>query len=713
MEWLRGPSSDEERDAPVIGFNEWVQLVSGSFGWNGVQFSTSDSPQEQMAGTYGQLGSLAYQQNGIVFACMAVRQGLFRQMRFQRRRSDGSTFNGPTAKLDPLKQPWPGGTTSDLLARAITHHDLGGNAFFVKTRGGGMALLRPDWVDLVIGSNAADASDVAWDPDAQVVGYAYHPGGRQSGHRTIHYLSDEVAHWAMYPDPLAQFRGMSWLTPIVREIQSDKAASEHKQKFFENSATPQMVVKVDAPSLSDYEQYVELFKRQKEGVGNAYSTLFTARGVDATVVGKDMAQMDFKNVQGAGEVRIAAAAQTPPVIVGLSEGLSGSSLNTGNFQAARRLLVDGFGSQAWGNLCGTLDWLFPPQEATGGRLWPDLSEVAFMKEDQQDAAVIQSTKAETLSKLIAGGYTPESAVKTVVADDFSLLEHTGLYSVQLQPPGSGNAEDAVGPGDDLPAPSGATPVKPAPSGANGRSHDLVDYALYELLRDAEREKNAQPTHIHVTTPPTTVEIAEGAIRSDVRLELPAGEASRTEFAEGAFQTHVSVEPSPTSVSVEPSSITVEPVSVNVEPADVRMEIAPGAVQTDITVEPAEVTVPVSVEPARTEIAEGAVRVSVEMPDVQVDVQPADVRSIIEEGAIQMTVEPADVSVEIETPKMDVNIEARAGDNPAPVVNVNPTPVEITNEVTLQSPDKIVTFDRDADGNIIQATSEDADPEETV
>ncbi len=303
-----------------------------------------------------------------------------------------------------------------------------------------------------------------------------------------------------------------------------------------------------------------------------------------------------------------------------------------------------------------------------------------MKEDQQDAATIQSTKAETLSKLIAGGYTPESAVKTVVTDDFSLLEHTGLYSVQLQPPGSGNAEDAVEPGDDLPAPTGSSAVKPAPSGTNGsREFEVTDYMLSRLLLDVEREKGAQPTNIHVTTPPTTVEISDGAFQSHVSLELPPGEGSRTEFAEGAFQTHVSVEPSPTSVSVEPSHVTVEPMSVSVEAA--RTEIAEGAIQTNVTVEPAEVTVPVTVEPARTEI---------------------------QEGAIQMTVEPADVTVEIDAPPIEVNIENRAADSPAPIIQVEPTPVTIENQIDVQQPNKTIRFVRDSEGAIVEAESEDAD-----
>lgn len=742
----------EERAGTDVGFSfsEWANMVS-SFGFNGTQYTVSETPQEQVANTYQELGTLAYQQDGIVFACMAVRQMLFRQMRFQfRRRSDGQVF-GDTS-LRRLEYPWPGGTTSDLLARAITHHDLGGNAFFTPTRSGGMGLLRPDWVDMVIGSNQSDASAAAWDPDAQVIGYVYHPGGRYSDRDPITYLAEDVAHWAMYPDPSAQFRGMSWLTPVIREIMSDKAATDHKLKFFEKAATPNMLVKIDTDDIAKYEAYIKLWKREKEGVGNAYSTAFLARGADATVIGKDMQQMDFKVVQGAGEVRIAAAAQVPPVIVGLSEGLSGSSLNAGNYTAARRRLVDGTGVPMWENVCGTLDNIIAP--VNGGRLWPDTSDVAFMKEDQQDAADIQSTKSTSLNTLITAGYTPESAVKAIVADDFTLLEHTGRFSVQLQPPGTGDAEDTVGP-DGKPAdavPATASTAAPAANGVNGhRDFEISDRMLDVLLRDVERER--EPMHVHVTTPPTTVEIREGAVQSHISLELPSAEASRVEFGEGAFTSHVSVEPGrtdfnegafrvdapadvrieegaiqmrvePADVTIEAgavqSHVTVEPstteiaegaVSVTVEPA--RTEIAAGAIQSHVTVEPSTTeiqpgAISVSVEPARTEIQEGAIQthLTVEQPDVQVDVQPADVRTEIAEGALQVTVEPADVAVTVEG--ADITIERDVQAPPNVTINVEPTPIEVTNEVNVKQPNKIVTFDRDSDGNIIEASTEDAE-----
>src|SRR3546814_2208685 len=56
-------------------------------------------------------------------------------------------------------------------------------------------------------------------------------------------LPDEVVHYSPIPDPIARFRGMSWLTPVIREIQADNAATTHKDSFYRNGARPSMLVR--------------------------------------------------------------------------------------------------------------------------------------------------------------------------------------------------------------------------------------------------------------------------------------------------------------------------------------------------------------------------------------------------------------------------------------------------------------------------------------
>ncbi len=85
-------------------------------------------------------------------------------------------------------------------------------------------------------------------------------------------------------------------------------------------------------------------------------------------------------------------------------------------------------------MAGSLETIIPPPG--GSRLWYDDRDIAFLREDRKDAAEIQQIKAQSIRQLVDAGYEPESVVKAVEAEDMGLLKHSGLYSVQLQPPNS-------------------------------------------------------------------------------------------------------------------------------------------------------------------------------------------------------------------------------------------------------------------------------------
>jgi phage portal protein BeeE len=151
-------------------------------------------------------------------------------------------------------------------------------------------------------------------------------------------------------------------------------------------------------------------------------------------VGANLKDIDFKNVRGGGETRIAAAAGVPPVIVGLSEGLAAATYS--NYGQARRRLADGTAHPLWQNLAGSLENIVKRPPGLGNRLWYDASDVPFLREDEKDAADIQQTRAATINSYITAGYEPDSVVKAVEANDLRLLKHSGMYSVQLQKPGA-------------------------------------------------------------------------------------------------------------------------------------------------------------------------------------------------------------------------------------------------------------------------------------
>ncbi len=394
--------------------------------------------EEEIAATYSGYAQGAYQGNGVVFACMERRRQVFSQAGFQYRRIRGGTpgelFGGP--ELARLETPWVGGTTGDLLSRIINSSDLAGNAFVIRN-GAGVKVLRPDWMTIIAGSEREPEQGMAAS-DATIIGYAYWPGGKSFGQGPDVFLPEEIAHFAPSPDPLAMFRGMSWLTPIVREVMADGAATTHKLKFFENGATPNMVVSMDAEITPEkFSAFVEKMDEEHKGVINAYKTLYVGGGADVKVVGSDLRQLDFKLTQGAGETRIAAAAGVPPILVGLSEGLQAATYS--NYGQARRAFSDSTIWDLWRIVAGSLETIMPPP--AGARLWVDTRGVPFLQEDEKDAAEIQRVKSTSISALVTAGYTPDSIIDAVVAEDFTRLVHSGLYSVQLQPPGTEQAPE--------------------------------------------------------------------------------------------------------------------------------------------------------------------------------------------------------------------------------------------------------------------------------
>lgn len=400
--------------------------------------------QEELDHSFLDYVQNAYKASGPVFACQMARTRIFSQARFQ-----WAEFSGAkpgrlfgSAELAVLERPWPNGSTNEMLGRMIQDADLAGNAY-VAREGTRLRRLRPDWVQIVLTAPPAEAVE------SDVAGYLYQPGGPAGKGPSRVYLPDELAHWAPVPDPEAAYRGMSWLTPVVREIRADKAATQHKLSFFENAATPNLAVAFKETVTDDqFNEFMEALNASHRGAHNAYKTLYLAGGADVTVIGADLKQLDFKVVQGAGETRIANAAGVPAVIAGLSEGLAGSSLNAGNYNAARRNFADGTLQDLWVGVCAALETVVRAPSPVA-RLWFDKTQIPFLREDAENVAKIQQMQSTALRALVDAGFSPDAAVGFLQGDDLSALvgQHSGLYSVQLQPPGTGQDPQEGGSGD--------------------------------------------------------------------------------------------------------------------------------------------------------------------------------------------------------------------------------------------------------------------------
>lgn len=391
----------------------------------------------------------------------------------------GDLFDDPA--LDRLRAPWTGATLSDLMKRTLIYADLAGNAFIADLEDE-LVLLRPDWVEIVLEKRMFRGQQLGW----KQLGIVYYEGGRGRGAEGVPFLPGEYAHFIPgLPDPLATYRGMSWLTPLVREVQADKAAGDHKVAFFENSASPNLAVSLPKEiTPAQFNEFVALMDSKTKGVQNAGRTLYTGGGADVTVIGANMQQQDFASVVGKGETRIANAGGVSPVLLSFSEGMQGSSLNAGNYTPAKRNFVDTTMRDLWANFAGSvgqMDAFRPPKEHV--RLWYDGRDIPFLHEDAKDLAEIQQTQASTLASYVTNGWKPESAVKAVAHDDLTLLEHTGAFSVQLQPPGAAMTPDTNGNGiADEPQTGGSAP--PPPDFGALRA-DFWEFDEDDILRSVE------------------------------------------------------------------------------------------------------------------------------------------------------------------------------------------------------------------------------------
>lgn len=456
----------ELRDSNPLTLADWASWFT--FQGTAYPFFPSQSiagQKEEVGGTYMGLVEGAYKSDGVVFALMLTRQLLFSEACFTfRTYSDegrpGDYVTGPG--LRPLEQPWPNGQTSDLLARAIQDVDLAGN-FYGRRVPGGIQRLRPDWVTIVLGDTGVGKV---------IAGYLYEEGGRAAGKDPVPLDASEVAHWAPTPDPSAWFRGMSWLLPIIREIEGDLAATSHYGAFYQNGATPNFAVQMD-PSIDQEttKQWIELFRESTEGVANAYKTMYLGGGANVVPLGATLRQLDFTSTQAHQETRMCAAARVPPVLAGLSEGLDSATYS--NYQQARRVFADGTMRPLWRSLCSALATIItePPQ----AKLWYDDRDVPWLAEDQTNVAETQEKKATAMQLLVNAGYDPESVVEAIENNDLSYLEHSGMVSVQLHDPSA--TPPTPSPPAQMPPQGGAQPgqkqpPEPAPEAVNGSREEL-------------------------------------------------------------------------------------------------------------------------------------------------------------------------------------------------------------------------------------------------
>jgi phage portal protein BeeE len=485
-------------------------FVDGWDGWGGMGPASGASVLTTTYGTPGnepilpQLMSSsmqAYGGNAIVFGAILARLSLFSEASFAfRDLTDKHLFGANEldgrrlTALRKLEAPWPNGTTGELLARMIQDVDLAGNAY-IWDAGDQLVRLRPDWVTII--------SELVTDPSGRVyrkvVGYFYKPPQSVSDQGPAQMFDvEEIAHWSPIPDPWANFRGMSWITPVMREIAADNAMTGYKIKYLDNAASPNLLIKYTQKlQQATVDTIQKRVQARHGGVDNAFRTMVLDEGADVTVIGNTFEQMSFATVQAAGENRILIASGVPGIVIGAKEGLMAATYS--NYEQAMRRFADITMRPLWRSACACLSKLVAVP--TGARLWFDVSDIAALRQGEKEMADTMLVKMLAIGEGVKFGFDPDSVREAINAGDIGQLKHNGPPELIMQ-----EIPKAAPPALKLPEPPGdpaaAAPGAPMPAmnGKAGRTE------IFEFTAPAAPEPIVIPAPVvHVAPAQVTVE----------------------------------------------------------------------------------------------------------------------------------------------------------------------------------------------------------------
>jgi phage portal protein BeeE len=388
----------------------WEGMASGAAVLSVFQ-SNVDPKREAATQNIVAQAAAAYQSNGVVFACTLVRMMMLAEASFKfRRLRDKSLFGNPDLML--LEEPWANATTSELLARMEQQSSLYGNAFVAQVESDELLILPANEVTIV-SEVVTSSTGVQY---KRPIGYDWDPmkqPGVESKAKAQFFTVDEVAHWSPIPDPSARFRGMSWLTPVLGDITADLSMTAYKTMYMDHGS-PVTAVKYDRalkPETVDF--LIDRIKKKYGGVGNAWNPLVFDQGADP-VLSAGLDQLDFRNIQSGGELRICAAAGVSPILVGLTSAGSGES-----YQTAMRQFGDMQMRPLWRSACAALQKLVNvPSDA---QLWYDTSDIAALQAAETEKAQVTQVSAAAMLTFIQAGFTPESTISAVTSGDLSLL----------------------------------------------------------------------------------------------------------------------------------------------------------------------------------------------------------------------------------------------------------------------------------------------------
>jgi HK97 family phage portal protein len=215
-----------------------------------------------------------------------------------------------------LLRPNPHMTWYELIETTFLHLELAGNAYWevVKGEAGDGKIefifpLRPDRMKI--------------EPDAKkkVKQYVY----SVPGNKDIEYKPEEILH-LKYTDAKDEFYGVPPVAAAKNDIILDFYATAWNKKFFKDGAEPGAVLETDQ-TLTDmaFNRLKAVWNKRHRG--NPHEVAILEEGLKYKQITSKHADMQYLEGKKMSRDTILAAMHVPPVIVGLTEGVSYATSN--------------------------------------------------------------------------------------------------------------------------------------------------------------------------------------------------------------------------------------------------------------------------------------------------------------------------------------------------------------------------------------------------
>lgn len=240
---------------------------------------------------------------------------------------------------DRLSAVNPSQSLHDVLTKIALDYEIFGNAYLevVRNKRGEVAELYH--LPALLAWIRPQGAGVLYENEVNRQEYPHYAVGSQDSH--------SVLHFANY-SPIDRHYGLpDWLgcLPILN---LDYYATSYNQKFFSNSAMPDMAVVVEGGALDEAaeEAIVEFFQTNFKGLDNAHRTLFLPVGTPDVKVrferlSTELRDGAFDRLLQLCRDRVISAHRVPPRLVGVSQpgSLGGTSEVFGQLSIFQDLVI--------------------------------------------------------------------------------------------------------------------------------------------------------------------------------------------------------------------------------------------------------------------------------------------------------------------------------------------------------------------------------------